>query len=132
MATINYKTLGGIILALIVTASATYYIAKTEGYKTCQMGVWEPQDDGMSKCSSNGKLEVCYSISNSRCYLGKIVKVEVPVNQSGGTATNNTIILTGKYISCQGRVWLIDDVAVVNDSTKIFNTNLEKRLGDCK
>ena len=113
---------------VVTTGSGTYYLAKTGGYKTCQNGEWELQDSGQFKCSSNQNLEWCYSISGRRCYLGNVIKVETPTKEVA-TSTNYS---GGSYINCQGRVWLIDDVAVLNDSTKIFNTNLEKTFGECK
>ena len=80
----EYKTLGGILLAIILTATTTVYIKEATGYKSCSTG-WVLQDNGQFVCESRDIApQWCYKFSDpnketgisSRCYLGVPVEAE--------------------------------------------------------
>lgn len=96
---INYKTLSGIILAVIIMSGGTVYLLEDAGTKTgCRNG-WEyvssGENEGHFKCVTQAgeRFEWCYEVYNSSntenywCKRGKLI------NQS-------TNFVVGKQYSC--------------------------------
>lgn len=80
---LNYKTIGGLLLLVIVTVTTTIYVKEATGYKTCSTG-WVLQDNGQFVCESRDLgSQWCYKFSqpnsegiSTRCYLGIPVEEE--------------------------------------------------------
>ncbi|MHA1827943.1 MAG: hypothetical protein ACTSX6_04765 [Candidatus Heimdallarchaeaceae archaeon] len=104
MPELNYKSIGGILLLVVLLSSgATYYIQETNDYSNCR-GLWEIQEDGMYKCSKTGESNYCYKIEYRgsgwyRCWIGKAVDV----NQQKHS-TN-----TGRYICIPDACYLVSN-----------------------
>ena len=123
MVELNYKTIFGVLLLVIVTSSGTYYLEKTTQYKSCQ-GQWLLLDSGQYQCSKNGNLQWCYSIEKRgsgwvRCWVGKQVVVTEP-------SVNNQ---PASKLFCNGEWW--DVSANPNVYTKIKNGDSEMYYGEC-
>jgi len=88
---INYKQIGALILAIIITASGTIYLEKTGDYDNCR-GVWTENSDGSFTCPKTNVTNYCYEIENRgsgwyRCWIG----VPIPIE------TNNQKLNKGRW-----------------------------------
>jgi hypothetical protein len=96
----EYKTIGGLLLLIIATASGIVYVNEATGYKSCPTG-WALQENGQFVCESRDlDPQWCYKFSSpnaegisTRCYLG------VPVVEESKKTEVKPTTLTGDYTS---------------------------------
>jgi len=80
---LNYKTIGGVILALItLTSGSLLYLEKTGDYHNCR-SVWTENLDGSYTCPKDNVTQYCYEIENRgsgwyRCWGGIPVNIKEP------------------------------------------------------
>jgi len=82
---INYKQIGAIIMAIIMTASGAIYLEKTGDYHNCR-AQWTENDDGTFTCPKNNVTDYCYEIENRgsgwyRCWIGKPIIIEKEIQK---------------------------------------------------
>lgn len=76
---INYKTIGAMILLVIVTAGGTLLVEKTGDYINCR-AEWILQDDGQYLCPKTNVTSLCFEIEDRgsgwyRCWTGRVVEI---------------------------------------------------------
>lgn len=82
----DYTTIGGIVLAMILVAGGGIYgedvyvyLAETGNRDVCtDGGIWELQSSGKYYCPTEDHDEWCYRVSDSgrTCYIGEVVVPE--------------------------------------------------------
>jgi len=77
---LNYKQIGTLLVAIILTASGTIYLEKTGEYVNCR-GLWNENDDGSFTCPKNNVTQYCYEVENRgsgwyRCWIGIPIEID--------------------------------------------------------
>lgn len=105
MVELSKKTIAGIIVLLIVLSSgATYYIERTGDYDNCR-GDWILQEDGMYQCPQDGVKQWCFDIESRgsgwyRCWIGEVVNIESPPIDIQDNVPKGVSYLCGQTLPC--------------------------------
>lgn len=75
---INYKSIGGLLLAMIITSTGTLYLESTGDYDNCR-AQWILNPDGTFTCPKDNSTHYCYDIEDRgsgwyRCWIGNVVQ----------------------------------------------------------
>ena len=106
---INYKTIAGILLLVILTAGGTLLIEKTGDYINCR-AEWILQENGEYLCPKTNVTSLCYEIEDRgsgwyRCWIGRLVEIPTEIQSfqvfaNGELYTCEFTELVDSYIKC--------------------------------
>lgn len=78
---INYKQIGVILVAIILTGSGAIYLQRTGEYHNCR-AEWVENIDGTFTCPKDNQTDYCFEIENRgsgwyRCWIGVPINVNI-------------------------------------------------------
>jgi len=106
----EYKTIGGILMLVLIAGGMTVYISENGKRDLCtDSGIWEYQEDtGQYYCPTENSYKWCFRVSDSgrTCYLGNVEEIEpeppVEPQVPGRPPTPVSIFANGENWDCTG------------------------------
>ncbi|TET75152.1 MAG: hypothetical protein E3J56_01000 [Candidatus Aminicenantes bacterium] len=82
---INYKTIGGLLLLVLVTVGGTLLVERTGDYINCR-AEWILQENGEYLCPKTNATSLCYEIEERgsgwyRCWTGRLVEIPEEIQE---------------------------------------------------